>query len=45
LRTRLTLLMLAMLPKTIVANLDMLLNSHSRLCTNWCNYRWTVSKI
>jgi hypothetical protein len=42
LRTRSTLLMLAMLPKTIAANLDMLSNSRSRFCTNWCNYRWTV---
>jgi hypothetical protein len=39
------LLMLAMLPKTIATNLDMLSNFRSIFCTNCCNCQWIVSKF
>jgi hypothetical protein len=40
-----TLLMLAILPKTIVANPDMLSNSRFRLCNYQCNWCRTISKF
>jgi hypothetical protein len=40
-----TLLTLATLQKTIVANSDMLSNSHSRFCNYQCNWCQNVSKF